>query len=98
VLSVIATLGYFSRIMDGTIGGAGNLWNQLNVWQWFQVALVFYPLYLVILWEEEGMDAVVKQLVLIWGIAAWLFGFFITIISAMVNLIGNVIESIPVVE
>jgi hypothetical protein len=98
VLSILNTLSVLTGMMGGTIGAAGNLWEQLGIWSWIQVALVFYPLYLVILWEEEGMDAVVSQLTMIWGIVAWLFGFFVQIIQMMMHVIGTLIESIPVAE
>jgi hypothetical protein len=98
VLSFLNTISIFTDMMGGAIGGAGNLWDQLGIWSWIQVALIFYPLYLVILWEEEGEDAVIGQLTMIWGIAAWLFGFFVQIVQMMINVIGRIIESIPVVE
>ena len=98
VLSIIATLSYLVDILGGIGTGAGNLWVQFNIMGWLEVALVFYPLYLIILWDQEGMDAVVSQLSLIWGIAAWLFGFFIQIIMAVISFAHTLIESIPVAE
>lgn len=98
VLSIIATLGYLVNFLGGVGTGAGDLWTQFNIWGWLQVALIFYPLYLILLWEERGLDPVIAQLTMIWGIAAWLFGFFIQIIQAMIGIMHTLIESIPVAE
>jgi len=98
VLSIINTLGYLVDFLGGIGTGAGSLWVQFNIMGWLEVALVFYPLYLIILWDQEGMDAVVSQLSIFWGIAAWLFGFFIQIIMAVISFAHTLIESIPVAE
>jgi len=98
VLSIINTLGYLVDFLGGIGTGAGSLWVQFNIMGWLEVALVFYPLYLIILWDQDGMDAVVSQLSIFWGIAAWLFGFFIQIIMAVITFAHTLIESIPVAE
>jgi hypothetical protein len=98
VLSIITTLGYLVDFLGGIGTGAGNLWDQFQIWSWIQLALIFYPIYLIILWEEHGMDAVLSQLTMIWGIASWLFGFFIQIIMAVISFAHTLIESIPVAE
>jgi hypothetical protein len=98
ILSIVNTITFFTNMMSGAIGGAGNLWNQLGIMSWLTVFLVFYPIYLIILWEEEGTDAVVSQLTMIFGILSWLFQFFYQLALMMVNVIHTLIESIPVVE
>lgn len=98
VLSIVNTINYFVDFMAGGIGAAGNLWDQLGVSSWFTVALIFYPIYLIILWEEKGMDAVMSQLTMIFGIASWLFDFFIQVIGIVLNFAHTMIESIPVAE
>lgn len=98
VLSIGNTLAGIIDIMGGTIGGAGNLWNQLGISSWLTLAMIFYPIYLIILWEERGMDAVMNQLTMIFGIATWLWHFFITLGTFVINLVSSLIESIPIAE
>ena len=93
--NVIVMIGSF---LSGGVGGAGNLWNSLGLMQWFTVGLLFYPLYLVVLWDEKGMGAVMEQLGWIWGTVNWLAHFFLTVITTVFNLISGIIEAIPVVE
>lgn len=98
VLSMITTVTYFQDMMAGGIGTAGNLWDQLGISSWITLAIILYPIYLIILWDEQGEDAVVRQLTLIFGIATWLMQFFIQVIHVVINLISGLIESIPVAE
>jgi hypothetical protein len=98
IAALLNTLTIFQNIMNGTIGAGGNVWNQLNISGWILLFLIFYPLYLLILWEDEGSDAVMRQLNFIFGIAVGLFNFFEMIISHIVSIAGTIIESIPVVE
>jgi hypothetical protein len=98
IASLLNTLSIFVDIMGGVWGGAGNLWTTLGIANWLILAMVFYPLYLVYLWEQEGMDAVVSQLTMIFGILSWLFHFFVTIATFISDLVTGLIESIPVAE
>ena len=96
--SFVSFLSNFVSFMEGGVGAAGNLWDQLGILQWLTVALVFYPLYLVILWDEKGMDAVIQQLTWIFGIAVFLYHFFEGLIQGLITMISALIESIPVAE
>lgn len=93
--NVFIMIGNF---LSGASGGAGDLWNQLGLANWFTLALIFYPLYLVILWDTKGMGAVMEQLGWIWGMLHWLATFFISVIQAIIQAINTVIEAVPVVE
>lgn len=98
VLSLVATVNYFGDVMGGGIGAAGNLWDQLGIFQWITVAIIFYPIYLILLWEDQGLDAVMGQLNMIFGVASWLFNFFLDIATTVVMFISTIIESVPVAE
>jgi len=98
ISSLVNTITTFQDLMSGAIGGAGNLWNDLGISSWLTVALIFYPLYLIFLWEDQGMEPVLQQLGWIFGIASWLFTFFIQIIQFVIGMITSIIESIPIAE
>jgi len=98
ITSFVNAISMFTDMMAGGYGVGVDVWETFGISQWITVAIIFYPLYLVILWDQEGMDAVVSQLSLIFGILSWLFGFFVTLIQFVIRLITTVIESIPVAE
>lgn len=84
--------------VQGGVGGAANLWTDLGITTWLTVFLVFYPMYLIFVWEEEGEEAVFRQLNIIWSIMSWLAHFFMTVISTVISVISGLVESIPVAE
>ena len=98
ITSIVNTLTIFTDMMGGAYGVGVNIWETFGISTWIMVAMIFYPLYLIILWDQEGLDAVLKQLTLIFGILFWLFGFFVTVIQFTIGLITAVIESIPIAE
>jgi len=98
ITNLVATVTMFSDMMGGAYGVGVNLWETFNIAQWLQLVMILYPLYLVILWDEKGMDAVIQQLTWIFGLLSWLFGFFVSLIQFTIGLITTVIESIPVAE
>lgn len=98
IVSFASVIGMIAGFLAGTFGGAGDLWTQLGLSTWITVAIIFYPLYLIILWDQKGMDAVISQLSMIWGIMSWLAHFFISIIQTVITILSGIIESIPVVE
>lgn len=98
ITSLLATFTYFTDMMGGAYGVGVNLWDALGISQWIMVAMVFYPIYLIILWDQEGMDAVLKQLTWMFGILSWIFGFMVSLIQFIIGLVTAVIESIPIAE
>ena len=98
ITSFVDTITLFTDMMAGGYGVGVDVWETFGISQWITIAIIFYPLYLVILWDQEGMDAVISQLSLMFGILSWLFGFFVTLIQFVIRLITTVIESIPVAE
>jgi len=98
ISSIVNTITKFNEMMAGGYGVGVDLWETFGIGQWITVAMIFYPLYLFILWDQEGMDAVMKQLTMIFGILSWLFYFFVAMIQFTIGLVTTVIESIPVAE
>lgn len=98
VSSIGTTITTFQDMMSGAIGAGGSVWNSLGLTSWITVALVFYPLYLIFLWEEQGLDPVIQQLTWIFGIVSWLFNFFIQIVQFVIGMVTSIIESIPIAE
>ena len=98
ISSIVATLDYFGDMMGGAYGVGVNVWNDLGISTWILLLMVFYPIYLIILWDEEGMDPVIKQLTWMFGLLSWIFHFFIALGQFIIRLIVTVIESIPIVE
>jgi hypothetical protein len=98
IVSFVNALSMISSFLTGGIAGAANLWDTFGISTWITIGIIFYPLYLVILWDQKGMDAVIQQLTWIAGIVLWLKDLFITIIRFVLDILGRIIESIPVVE
>lgn len=96
--SFVSFLSNFVDFMGGGLGAAANLWDTLGIASWIQLGMILYPLYLLILWEEKGMGAVIEQLTWIFGLLVWLFHFFEGLVMGAVQLISSLIESIPVAE
>lgn len=96
--SLVNFVTTFTDMMGGAYGAGVDLWETLGISQWITVAMIFYPLYLVILWDQDGMDAVIQQLTWIFGLLSWVFEFMSSVISEAILLITSLIESIPVAE
>jgi len=98
IVSFASVIGMLAGMIGGSIGGAANLWDQLGLTTWLTLGIILYPIYLVFLWEHEGMDAVISQLSLIWGIMSWLAHFFMDVVRTIITMLSGIIESVPVVE
>jgi hypothetical protein len=86
------------NLMDGTITGGVNLWNELNIPMWITIALICYPIYLVIVWDEEGFDKVQNHLMFVFNILNWMVHLFIGLIQTVLAIISTLVESVPVAE
>jgi len=95
---LVNTVTMVTDALGGAYGAGVNVWETLGVSSWITVAMICYPLYLIILWEEKGLEAVIQQLTWIFGILSWLFSFSVQLIQFVIRLITSVIESIPVAE
>ena len=98
ILGFVDFLTIFTDMMAGGYGAGVNIWEDLGISTWITIAMIFYPLYLVFLWEKEGLDAVFNQLSMIFGLLVGIYTLLEGIILGVVQLITSLIESIPVAE
>jgi hypothetical protein len=98
ITSFVTLIGMIQGFMGGAYGSGVNLWSQLGILQWLTLAIIFYPLWLIMEWEENGNDWLFNHLHQVWGIFAAIGHYFIVIMTFFLDLAGRIIESIPVVE
>lgn len=89
--------GIFS-FLNGTASGSVEVWNSLGMWQWLTLGLILYPVYLLILWDEHGLNAVEHELRRDWFVLSTVGGVFLQIGHFIIDIIHTLIESIPVAE
>jgi len=86
----------------GFLGDSANtgvhLWNDLGLANWVIIGAILYPIFLFTIFERKGIDGVLNHLKMVLDIFGWIVNIFITVIQLFLNLIGRIIESIPVVE
>jgi hypothetical protein len=87
-----------TTFFTGGLGSGINMWNAFGMTTWIEIFFIFYPLYLIILWDEEGSEPVLYQLGLIFGILTWLFNFFYQLLTYVIQAIMALVEAIPIVE
>lgn len=98
ISSLLSTFTMMVAFFGGAYGVGVDLWNFLDLGMWLTLVITFYPLYLIILWDDKGMDAVIQQLTWLFGLLTWVFGFLISVIQFTLHLVERIVESIPVVE
>jgi len=84
--------------LAGGYGTGVNIWTTYNVPQWITLGLILYPIYLVFLWEEEGLGAVIDQLTFIYNSLHLMAYVFLTMIHYVSSMITRLIELIPIAE
>ena len=87
-----------SSFLVGGYGTGVNIWTTYNVPQWITLGLILYPIYLVFLWEEEGLGAVIDQITFIYNTLHLMFYVFLTVIDYVSSMITRLFELIPIVE
>lgn len=98
-LTIWATMftGFFT-LVNGMGGTAFDVWTGLGIPTWIYVGFLFYPMYLIILWDEKGGQAVIDQLTFIFNLISMVGHAFLTVIQVVIDMASRVIEAIPVVE
>jgi hypothetical protein len=84
--------------LAGGYGTGVNIWTTYNVPQWITLGLILYPIYLVFLWEEEGLGAVIDQITFIYNSLHLMAYVFLTMIHYVSSMITRMIELIPIAE
>jgi len=75
-----------------------NLWTDLGGIHWLRLAAIMYPVYLLYLWEQRGIDAVINNIRFIMEGVQFFIGLFLAVAQFAINLVVAVIDSIPVIE
>jgi len=94
----VAMIQEFFFMLDTGYGYATGAWEMLGLSTWVVLAAILYPIWLLYKWEDEGLDAVINHVRMLLDIGAWVMNLFLNVIRLFLNLIGRIIESIPVVE
>jgi len=84
----------FFGMLDGTYTTGVNLWNDLGLSTWVILVAILYPVYLIWIWDEKGIDGVLTHLKMVMDIAAWGITIFIRVIQLFLDLIGTIIERV----
>ena len=98
IVSFVSVISMITGFITGGFSTGASLWGQLGLTTWLTLGIILYPIYLVFLWDAKGMDAVVSQVTMIWGILSWLAHFFMDVVRTIITMLSGIIESVPVVE
>lgn len=91
----------WSTFVDYITGGYGtglNMIEALGIMSWLQLFAIFYPLWLIFLWDQQGIDALVAHLTFVMNILTFGLHLFLGVAEFGLGLIFRVIEAIPVAE
>lgn len=86
------------NFLNGGLTAGFNVFTNLGIWNFIVVGIIAYPIYLIFLWDEEGIGAAIDNVKFLMDIASFFLGLFLGFVQLILNLIGRIIESIPVIE
>lgn len=89
-----AVTGLFTGVYTSGI----NLMTDYNLLAWLELVGVVWMIWLFYLMHDKGLGAVADHFMFVFNVIMFLFNIFLGIAQFFVNLIGRIIESIPVVE
>ncbi len=85
-------------IFTGTVGTGQEIWFAFNMPAWITLGIVLYPVFLIYIWEEEGLKGLEAHLTFMYNMFMWLVSFLLTIVEYAWAGIARLIEAIPGVE
>jgi hypothetical protein len=85
-------------MLGGAYGTGLDIWTTLNIPQWIIVGMIVYPLWLIILWDTKGFDAVISHVMFIKDILTFFASIFLRVVEAFINVISRIIEAVPIAE
>lgn len=91
-------INQFFFMLDTGYGYSVGIYEMLGLVYWIQLFFVLYPIFLLYKWDAEGIDGVLSHIKMVIDIFAFIGSIFIRVIQLTLNIIGRIIESIPVVE
>lgn len=97
--------GYMAATLAGIFGFLGAItvsgmstWDALGMTSWLELGMILYPVWLLILWDTSGLNAVEHELRRDWWILSSIGMVFWVVIKTFIDVLGRIIESVPVVE
>jgi hypothetical protein len=91
----ISMIGNF---LTGSYGVGVNFWTEYNLTQWIGLVLICYPIFLVFMWDERGLGAVIDHITFMYNSFHLLAYILLTMIHYISSMITRLIELIPVAE
>ena len=88
----------FFAVLDGTYTAGINIWNDFGLGTWVIILAILYPIYLIAIWDEKGIDALLGHIKMMMDIAAFIITMMIKVIQITLSVLARIIESIPVIE
>ena len=86
-------------VIDGTLTGTMNLWEELNFSYWSPIIPVLFVIYEMDKCSRAGsLRPAIEDMKLLMDILTFIIDLFFKVANFFLNLIGRIIESIPVVE
>ena len=86
-------------VIDGTLTGTMNLWEELNFSYWSPLIPVLFVIYEMDKCSRAGsLRPAIDDMKLLMDILTFIIDLFLKVANFFLNLIGRIIESIPVVE
>jgi len=71
-----------------------NLWNDLGISSFIQILAVLYPMWLVVLGADKGVQAVVDHLTGILDIGSFFLNFILNVTELFVSLLTGLVGAI----
>jgi len=90
-------VGMYSTTMDmlnGVLTPGFNLWNDLGINSFIQVGAIMYPLWLLILASEKGVQAVIDHLTGVLNIGSFFLNFILNVGGFFMSLLTGLIGAI----
>jgi len=94
----IDMIGKFWGYFTGAFGTGFDVWNDFGGTQWVTIGILIYPMYLLLLWTEQGLAPVMVHLDFWGGLIMGLINLAISLAGLVWSFISGLIENIPVVE
>lgn len=90
-------IGMYSTVMDmlnGVLTPGINLWNDLGINSFIQIGAILYPLWLLMMASDKGMQAVIDHLTGVLNIGSFFLNFILNVAGFFVSLLTGLIGAI----
>lgn len=90
-------LGMYSTVQDlfsGVFTPGIALWNDLGISSFIQIGAILYPIYLLVMATEKGLQAVIDHITGILNLGSFFLNFILNVAELFVNLLTGLIGAI----